>query len=332
MGGSVKVKWYDIRDDKKRWRAFNIIIGSRGVGKTYSSIDYMMSLDAPFIYLRNKKTQIRKCCTAFGNPFKKWSKNTGREVYIKSIAEDCGLIYERSGEEDILRGYALPLSVFENMRGVDLSDVTHVLFDEFIEKEKLKFDQFSGFMNFYETVNRNRELEGEPPLQIFMLSNAQKLDSPILAGLDLVPQIEAMVRTGQENYSTGNIWFSLPRSAVSEAKKGTALYQIAQGTNYYKEAIENKFANDSFFNVKKQPIIEFTPYACIDGIYLYKHKNGSKYYACNTPAENIPVYDSKINTIMLYRPLYVSIAAAYSTGNLYFSDFLVKSKLLAIIK
>ena len=325
------MKWYDIRAEQHRWRALNIIIGSRGVGKTYSAIDFMMSLSTPFIYLRNKATQIDTCCSAFGNPFKKWCKNTGREVFIKST-KDCGLIYERVEEENILKGYALPLSVFENMRGVDLSDVTHVLYDEFIERDKLKYDQFSGFMNFYETVNRNRELEGEPPLQVFMLSNAQKLDSPILAGLDIVSVIENMVKTGQQNYSKENLWLTLPRSVVSEAKKGTALYQIAQGTKYYDEAIENKFANDSFYGIKKQPIIEYTGFACIDGIYVYKHKSDGRYYACNTPCDNVPIYDSKVNTMLLYRALYITIAAAYSSGNLFFSDFMVKSKLMDIIK
>ncbi len=326
------MKWYDIRDDRRRWRAINIIIGSRGVGKTYSTIDYMMSLDTPFIYLRNKATQIDTCCSAFGNPFKKWSKNTGREVTIKAT-KDCGMIYERIADDDLqLRGYALPLSIFENMRGVDLSDVTHVIFDEFIERDRLKFDQFSGFMNFYETVNRNRELEGEPPLQVFMLSNAQKLDSPILAGLDLVTQIENMVRTGQRNFTSGNVWLSMPASAVSQAKKGTALYQIAQGTKYYDEAIENKFANDSFYGIRRQPLIEYIGFACIDGIYLYRHKSNNKYYACNTPCDNVPIYDSKVNTMLLYRSLYFTIGAAYSSGNLFFSDFMVKSRLMSIIK
>lgn len=325
------MKWYDIRNERKRWRDINIIIGGRGVGKTYSTIDFMMELDTPFIYLRNKATQIDSCCSAFGNPFKKWSKNTGREVFIKST-KDCGLIFEKVGDETILRGYALPLSIFENMRGVDLSDVTHVLFDEFIERDRLKFDQFAGFMNFYETVNRNRELEGEPALQCFLLSNAQKLDSPILAGLDLVSTIEGMIRSGQRNFSTENVWLSLPESEVSEAKKKTALYKIAQGTNYYKEALENKFANDSFYGVKKQPVNEYIGYAAIDGIYLYRHKSNGSYYACNTPCENIPVYDSKVNTMILYRTFYMTIAAAYASGKLFFSDFMVKSKLMNIIK
>ena len=326
------MKWYDIRQDRKRWRSWNIIIGWRGVGKTYSTIDFMMNQDEPFIYLRNKATQIETCCTAFGNPFKKWCKNTGRDVTIKAT-KDCGLIYENlSEDEKILKGYALPLSIFENMRGVDLSDVNYVMFDEFIERDRLKFDQFTGFMNFYETVNRNRELEGEPALTVFMLSNAQKLDSPILAGLDLVSQIESMVRTGQRNYSTANIWLSMPQSAVSEAKKDTALYKIIQGTAYYNEAIENKFANDSFYGVKKQPLNEFTGYAAIDGIYIYRHKSKNIYYACHTPCTNVPVYDSKVNTMLLYRSFYITVAAAYSSGTLFFSDFLAKSRLMDIIR
>lgn len=325
------MKWYDIRDHKNRWRALNMIIGGRGVGKTYSTIDYLMSLNEPFIYLRNKKTDIEICSTALGNPFKKWSANNKRDVFIKASTH-AGLICERVDDETKMVGYAMGLSTFENMRGIDLSDVRYVIFDEFIPLERLLFDQFNGFLNFYETVNRNRELEGEPPLMVFMLSNAQKLDSPILAGLDLVTQVEAMVKSGQQNYSRDNIWLSLPQSAVSEAKKGTALYQIAKGTKYYEQAIENKFSNDSFYGVRRQPLIEYTGIACMDGIYIYRHKSNGRYYACNTPCDNVPVYDSRINTMMLYRSIYITIAAAYSSGNLYFSDFMVKSRLMAIIK
>ena len=163
---STGIKWYRIEDVAHKLRAINVIIGGRGIGKTYSALDYVMKLQVPFIYMRNTDVQIKECVTAFGNPFKRWNTDHGRNVYFKS-EKSHSLIYEETEEAVTLPiGYAVPLSTFENLRGVDLSDVKIVLFDEFIERRRLSFNQFESFQNFYETVNRNRELLGEDPLQV----------------------------------------------------------------------------------------------------------------------------------------------------------------------
>lgn len=321
------MKWYDIRSERKRWKPLNIIISSRGVGKTYSTLLYLAEECAgEFLYLRNTDIQIKTCGSEFGNPFKAINRNTGREIWVKSRKE-CGYIFE--GET--LRGYAAALSTFENMRGVDLSGVTDVIFDEFIEKTPLRFDQFSAFLNFYETVNRNRELTGGDPLRVFMLSNAQRLSSPILAGFGLIPVVEDMIKTGQTNYSTKEIWLSLPRSEVSEAKKKSVLYQAAAGTRYFSEAIENKFANDSFSGISKRNLNEYKPICSIDNFYLYKHKADSSIYICTVPGSVSQHYDSRINSILLMRGLYPQLALAYAEERLFFDSFTTRTYIIDLI-
>lgn len=321
------IKWYDIRAERRRWKPLNIIISSRGIGKTYSTLLYLVEeCRGEFLYLRNTDVQIKTCSSEFGNPFKAINKNTGREIWIKGRKE-CGYIYE--GET--LRGYASALSTFENMRGVDLSGVTDVIFDEFIEKTPLRFDQFSAFLNFYETVNRNRELTGGEPLRVFMLSNAQRLSSPILAGFGLIPTIEEMIKTGQTNFSTKEIWLSLPRSEVSEAKKKSVLYQAANGTRYYSEAIENKFANDSFSGISKRNLNEYKPICSIDNFYLYKHKADGSIYICTVPGSVSQHYDSRINAILLMRGLYPQLALAYAEERLFFDSFTTRTYIIDLI-
>lgn len=321
------IKWYDIRAERRRWKPLNIIISSRGIGKTYSTLLYLVEeCSGEFLYLRNTDVQIKTCSSEFGNPFKAINKNTGRELWIKGRKE-CGYIYE--GET--LRGYASALSTFENMRGVDLSGVTDVIFDEFIEKAPLRFDQFSAFLNFYETVNRNRELTGGEPLRVFMLSNAQRLSSPILAGFGLIPTIEEMIKTGQTNFSTKEIWLSLPRSEVSEAKKKSVLYQAANGTRYYSEAIENKFANDSFSGISKRNLNEYKPICSIDDYYIYKHKSDGSIYVCTIPGSVQNHYDSRINSILLLRGLYPQLALAYAEERLFFDSFTTRTYIIDLI-
>lgn len=325
------VKWYNIRDYRSRWRTFNIIISARGVGKTYSALSYLLEQagrGSEIMYLRNTDVQIKSCATDFGNPFKALNRD-GADVHIKRAAE-CGYIYQGS-EDPHLIGYAAALSTFENLRGVNLEAVTDIVFDEFIENRNLKFDQFRAFLSMYETINRNREITGADPLRVFMLSNAQKLYSPILAGFGLIPVIEDMLKNKQRNYSTRDIWISLPESEVSEAKKNTALYRAANNTDYFSEAIENKFANDSFDGIKKQKIVEFRPYCAIDDIYIYRHKSTGEYYATSVPAQNVQHYSSKINALLLFRSVYPALALAYAGGYLTFSDFTTKSRLFDLI-
>lgn len=328
------MKWYDIRDYRSKWKTFNIIISGRGIGKTYSALLYLLERAKEgneVIYLRNTDVQIQSCTSEFGNPFKAINRKTGSNIYIKRKKE-CGYIYKRLNDtESDLIGYAAALSTFENLRGVSLETVTDIVFDEFIENRPLQFDQFRALLSMYETINRNRELEGDEPLRVFLLSNAQKLYSPILAGFDLIPVIENMIKTGQRNYSTGDIWLSLPVSEVSEAKKNTALYRITDKGAYFSEAIENKFANDSFDAIQKQKLIEYIPYCCIDDIYIYRHKSTGNFYVCSTPAANVQKYNSRVNALLLFRAVYPSLALAYSGGNLFFSDFTIKTRLLELI-
>lgn len=324
------MKWYSISDKAEKLRAFNIIIGGRGIGKTYSAINYIINAGRPFIYLRNTDVQISESCTDFGNPFKTWARDHMRDIYIKKQGKHAN-IYERRGEDlPQLLGYAAALSTAGNLRGVDLSEVEFILFDEFIEKTPLKFKQFDAFMNFYETVSRNRELLGRDPLKVIMLSNAQKLDNEILHALGLIPQIESMIRSGQADYSSGYVYLNLPKSAVSEAKKNTAAYTAANGSAFYKEALQNEFANDNFAGIGKRPVAEYRGICRFDDVYIYRHKSDGSYYCCSVRCENVPEYSSRI-PFLFVRYTAPKLARAYARNKLYFSDFVVKSKIAPYI-
>lgn len=325
--------YYDIRDDRQKWRSLNILIGARRIGKTFSLIDYLVNEnDGLFIYMRNTERQIKICSLASGNPFRKWNKVTGRNVYIKYSDEISEIHEQIEGEEDKILGYAIALSTFVNMRGVSMPDVTAVFFDEFIEKRKLTFNQFDAFSEFYDTINDNREAEGEKALQIFMASNAQRLNSPILAGYNLIPAIEGMISSGQKNFSRGKIWVTLPEAAITELRKKMGLSEEIEGTAYYDETINNKFANDDFTGIGRQRIIEYVGIAKIDDIYIYKHKSNGTLYCCSIPCSNVNMYSSSVNRLLLMAGIFPILATAYAENRLFFSDFTIKSKLFEILK
>lgn len=323
------IEWYDIR--KKRLSAINIIIGSRGIGKTYSVLSFLIESGKQFIYLRNTDVQMKECITAFGNPFKRWNRDHNRNIFFKSERSHA-MIYDADDDSGQPIGYGMALSTFENLRGVDLSDVDYVIFDEFIEKRSLSFKQFECFESFYETVNRNRELLGEDPLCCILLSNSQKLANPILAGYGLIPIIEGMIRRGDKIYRKDALYLELPSSSVSELKKQTANYKLINGTKIADEALNNAFAFDSFYGVKKQNLNEYIPVVQVDDIYIYKHKSSGQLYACMSQAQNIPVFSSRDNLTAFLRAYGLKLIDAASQGKLYYADFVTKTLLLEIIK
>ena len=325
------INWYDISKVEAKLQAINIIIGGRGIGKTYSALSYLINKQQPFIYLRNTDVQMSECLTNFGNPFKRWNTDHNRRIVFTSEKKHS-LIFDADVEGSDPLGYGLALSTFENLRGVDLSDVRYVLFDEFIEKRSLSFRQFECFISFYETVNRNRELLGEDPLQCILLSNSQRLNNPILAGYGLIPIIENMIIHSQKEFRKPGLYISLPESEVSDAKRSTANYQLINGTKIASEALDNKFSFDSFYGVKKKKLLEYLPVLQIDDMYLYRHKHTGSLYICQVQAQNIPVFSSRDNLTAFLRSYGRKLMDAAAAGSLEYSDFLTKSKILEIIK
>lgn len=323
------MKWFDVRDYLADLRAISIFIGGRGIGKTYSALDFVYQEHEPFIYLRNTDVQLDECCGAFGNPFKKLNIDKGYSIEVAKEKKHA-VIIDHNNDDQII-GYGCALSTFDNLRGVDLSDVKYVIFDEFIEKKTLKFDQKRAFDNFYETVNRNRELFGETPLICILLSNAQKLDNPILAGYECIPIIEGMTNKHQQKHKFKNIFLCLPESEISDLKKNTTLYQNIEGTKEYDEFISNKFANDSFYAIKKRPLQEYVGICAIDGIYIYKHKSQKKYYATFKQFTNANEFTSKDNKLLFMRSYGRYLQLATSDGSLEYDSFVVKSRLMKIL-
>ena len=327
------VKWYRIPDNDKL-RAFNFIIGGYGVGKTYSTIDRaVLSYPGEFIYMRNTAEQLKECCGTFGNPFKKWNKLNERDLFMK-MEKSHAVISELQDNEFKIMGYGANLSTFENLRGVDLSECKFEIFDEFIENKTFQFDQFKAFTRHYETINRNREFDGEEPFKVICLSNAQRLGNPILRGFNLIPVIEQMQKSGQRTavVNNGRVRIELPFSEVSEEKKHTALYEATEGALFHQEALNNNFVNDSFTGVKKVNLNEYIPLYSVDEIYIYKHKSELLYYACSTPAMNVKKFKSRDNFPIFYRLYGMQLKLAIGSEKMNYQDYNTKVDLLTLLK
>ena len=161
---------------------FVVAVGGRGIGKTYGVMRELLFRQKPFIYLRRTQVQIDACKVQELSPFAAICRDENRYIESRTISKYVAGFVEVCGDMETLRAIGLALSTFANVRGFDASGYEYVVFDEFIPEKHERPIPYEGdaFLNVLETVNRNRELQGREPVKVIMLSNANKLDSPIL--------------------------------------------------------------------------------------------------------------------------------------------------------
>lgn len=255
-----------------------IVIGGRGTGKTYGALKYVIEHDNKIIFMRRTQSQTDLINKPEFSPINPVVRDMGVNCTVKPISKYNSLI--TVGDDKII-GYTAALSTFSNLRGFDSSFVDLVLYDEFIPEvhERPLKAEGEALLNVLETIGRNRELQGNKPLQMLLLSNANRLDSPILEILGLVNVVDRMRRKGQEEYinlSRGIAVFLLNDSPISAKKAGTTLYQIAGEGRFSSMALGNDFAFDDLSEVKSLPLSGWKLLAQLGQYYIYKRSD--KFY------------------------------------------------------
>lgn len=326
--------YFDYHHVFKKSMPFNILIGGRGTGKTYGALkEHIIEENKSIqkiIYLRTMQTEIDISASFMGNPYKKLNEDLNRNIQIKT--GQMPLIVD----EDNCIGYCFALSTFATTRGVDFSDVDTIIWDEFISEEHrshLFKKQASVFYNLYETVNRNREIEGKPAVKVYFLSNATTLNSPLLIDLNLVSRIENMImksRYSQTIKERGIYLELLHDLEISEMKKDTALYKLTKGSQFYRHSIENEFAYDSWYNIKRRNLREYKPICAIDNIYIYRHKYDGSLYTTISRAD-CPTFNT-VDTYSLWKRNYwMECREKYISGNMLFDTMTSKQIFKSIL-
>lgn len=338
--------YFHLRNYKEKMKRFNLFLGGRGIGKTYDSINdfiekhEMLKENRKFIYMRLTDAQIRTCKSAMGNPFKKWNRNKGRNIELCENVGSVTMIRDKDKKKDNDVGYACSLSTIGNLRGIDGSDIDIIWIDEVLQKEPVKYDIFKNFNDFYETINRSRELEGLEPVRVICTSNSQSLHSPLLAGYGLINEIERAVRRAGGKMNAGQAeenvsgefckgsWYVCLLSddnAVTRAKKETDFYKNLEGTEVYAESIENKFASESFNLVGFRPLKGMKPICQLDNVMFYEMPNGGIYASTRcqklTDEYKFTCRDTLAPFIYKYR---AHILNVYLNNRMYYEDMAVK--------
>lgn len=267
---------------------FIFVTGGRGTGKTYGALKYILDSGRRCMWMRRTQTETDLINKPEFQPFKALNADTGRNIDTKKAAKGSAVFIDLDDPENVI-GYTCALATISNMRGFDASDVELFVYDEFIpERHKAAIkEEGNALFNAYETLNRNRELQGRPPLQLLALSNSNRLDNEIFAALDIINICQDLKRNGEREYintARGLAVFMLDNSPISEKKRLTALYKLTSGGTFSEMALDNQFADLAEHVSVKRNLREYIPLATVGRLAIYRHKSNRRYYVTGTRA------------------------------------------------
>ena len=311
----------------------NILIGERGVGKTYSVSKFItkkfIDKKDEFVYIRRYKTELSKSTRKFFDALIKNNEFKDHSLYTKGSTFYI---------DDTPCGYSIPLTSAQSMKSVNFSNVKYIIFDEFILEESnshyLK-NEVEVFLGLVETVARMRDVK------IFLLGNAVTEFNPYFLFFNITMPYNTDIKT----YKDGLILVQyMNNTEYREKKKETKFGRLIAGTEFENYAVNNSFRleNNDFierktgnsrfsFAMKYKDNIIGTWIDYNNGkIYLsFDYDKNGCLFACTNN-------DHSPNTMLLsvakkYKGFRLFIDN-YKLGNVYFENPKIKSISLEILR
>lgn len=311
---------------------FNFVIGGRGIGKTYGAIKWCLDNNKCVMLMRRTQTQADIVATDDLSPFTPFECVIGADITTRNLTKGCAGVY-RSDNPEMPFAYITALSTISNLRGFDASRVEVIIYDEFIPErhERTLRDEGAAFLNAYETINRNRELNGKPPIMVFALANSNRLDNPIFNELRLVPVVDKMLKKGREEYhdrQRGLSVYSIQQSPISDRKKDTALYKLGN-KSYNDMALSNDFGFDRS-NISSRNLSEYNPICTIRGITICRHKHRQELFVTAHFYGSPEQFDDTDSGVLACKRKYGWVWIEHLEGRVYYESANVKVVFLSI--
>ena len=330
--------YFDFRAVRDLGCPFTLVIGGRGTGKTYGALKTSIEDGLLFMFMRRKQTQLDIINRPEFSPIKPVCRDTGWKFTMRPVAKGLAAFvpYEIEDERETITGspvgYTCALSTVANLRGFDASEIGLLLYDEFIpeKSERPLTNEADALLNCYETFNRNRELDGRPPLQLVCMANANDQTAPLLEYFRLIKRIDKMRRSGQELFvdrDRGLALVVLRDSPISERKRDTALYRLTAGTEFSDMALSNDFAYEERGAIVSRPLAEYRPLAQIGELVIYRHKSAGRFYASTHRSGTPPQFGTGTTELARFRRTYGWLWLEVLDGNMEYEDFLCQALL-----
>lgn len=342
------MKYINVWDYKNKDYPFQIFIGGRGTGKTYSALQGCILQDKRFIYMRRTAQELELTLDSDrgegANPFKPLNKDLGRDIGLSRIVKNMAGIYNRELIEDKLQpvgaplGYGVALSTISTIRGLDFSDCDICIYDEFIPEKHVRRIKNEGtaLFNAYETMNRNRELDKQDPMQMYLLANSNDIYNDIFIELGIVADIEKMARKGKADLYQKErglaVHLLTNNTDFTEEKAKTALYKLTAGSSFSDMALNNKFSYEDFSLIGRQDLAGFRPLVSIGKATLFTKKGESfiyvSYASAMCPSLNI---NNESDRMCFYNDYGRKFKQLYIKGKICFESYELKRLVLDLI-
>lgn len=302
---------------------FNFVVGGRATGKTYTSLKHVYEKKKKFMFMRRTQAQADLINKPDFSPFKSLNTDMGISVESRPITKYNAAFY--NGDDETPIGYTCALSTISNIRGFDASDVKIWIYDEFIPEshERPLKNEGMAFLNAYETMNRNRELKGMPPLQVLALANANDISNPIFLELGIVSKVEKAMRKGQNCYidrERGIGVFLLTGSPISQAKSNTVLYKLAGGGDFRKMSLDNDFVNRDYSNIANRNLAEYSLIVSVGELGIYRHKSSRKLFVSTHKSGTAVTFSSSDYDLQRFSITFGWLWNDYMNGNVEFEE------------
>ena len=320
-----------IMEDKRYPFVFGV--GARGIGKTYGALKWLINQDRKFILLRLTQAEAELVATPEANPFKPLGKEYEKRVTFKKVDKNSTAIFLDGN----LKGMIMALSTFAKIRGADFSDFDYIFFDEFIPEKHIKKISHAGeaLKNCYETVNRNRELDGMDPVKLVCMANAMNFNNDILIEFDLADPIHKMQDHTQQFFydeSRGLMMIYPQNSPISERKKETALYKLKG--RYNEMALDNVFREYYDGNIRSMNLKGFKPMYIFGDMCFYRSLNADRiWYLSRTCKGNFKEeYTNTDFEQMQFIKKHMLLHDLYLQGKIYFEKPDLELRFLDLMK
>lgn len=227
----------------------NLIVGERGVGKTYGAKKYVINRykkhKKQFVYLRRYDSDLE---ASVGNN----NNNKFFEQVKKEFPDDSFTISKNKKVRKLMMngeviGYALPLSNADSLKSSTYEGVDTIIYDEFMIKpgspQRYLSNEPEVILDLIETIGRLRDIK------VICLANAVSSTCPLMSYFDL------SLPYGNEYklFKNGLICVNYIKNyKYREVKKQTRFGQLIEGTPYGKYAIDNEFMNESKVFVQRK--------------------------------------------------------------------------------
>ena len=307
-----------------------IFVGGRATGKSYGVLDYLCNSNEKFFYMRTQQTELELMSDPEFNPFNSLNINNGTDLTLKKRGKYTTGIYpthqdSKTGEN--LKGMCLALSTAYHVRGMDAQSYKTLFYDEIIPEPHVRMikEQYKAVKGAYETFNRNRELQGNPPMRLIMCGNSDDINNDVLAGYHLIDELFKMRDLGIEvkDYPERGlrVVYTL-KSPISEQKLDTANYKGQDNDSYTRMAIGNEFTQFYHGNIQTKNLKQFSPLIRIGDIGIFKSKGSERCIYVSQCTNDRFKYNYGLTDfeLMQFRYKHSLLRDLYLQGNLTFEN------------